>query len=152
MGSLDKTVLIAPCGMNCSICMAYLRAKNRCSGCRGTNMGKPVTRLACKIKKCEFFQKTNSGFCSQCKKFPCARLKQLDKRYRTKYGMSMIENLENIRKLGIRKFLQNKKERWACSERGGTICVHKGFCCSCAKSNHKNTSPIIEMYQKGKPT
>jgi hypothetical protein len=115
-------------------------------------MGKPVTRLACKIKKCEFFQKTNSGFCSQCKKFPCARLKQLDKRYRTKYGMSMIENLENIRKLGIRKFLQNKKERWACSERGGTICVHKGFCCSCAKSNHKNTSPIIEMYQKGKPT
>ncbi len=26
--------LIAPCGMNCGICLAYLRTKNVCPGCR----------------------------------------------------------------------------------------------------------------------
>ena len=41
--------------------------------------------------------------------------------------MSMIENLENIRVLGIRKFVNNEKVRWACSECGGTICVHKRY-------------------------
>lgn len=34
-----------------------------------------------------------------------ARLKQLDKRYRTNYNMSMIENLNNIQKLGLKGFL-----------------------------------------------
>src|SRR5689334_14278289 len=152
MGSSNKTTLIAPCGMNCGICMAYLRDKNKCSGCRETTLGKPVTRLECKIKNCEFFQNTNSRYCFQCKKFPCNRLKHLDKRYRTKYSMSMIENLDNIREFGIRQFLRNEKERWACSECGGTICVHKAFCYSCGKSDNKITSPVIEIYRKGKRT
>ncbi len=26
---------IAPCGMNCATCLAYLRDKNTCCGCRG---------------------------------------------------------------------------------------------------------------------
>jgi hypothetical protein len=29
--------------------------------------------------------------------------------------MSMIENLDNIRELGIRKFVKNEKVRWDCS-------------------------------------
>ncbi len=28
-----KTTLIAPYGMNCAICMAFLREKNHCNGC-----------------------------------------------------------------------------------------------------------------------
>ena len=43
----------------------------------------------------------------------------------------MIENLNNIEKLGIRAFVKNEKMRWSCSECGGTICVHKGYCYSC---------------------
>ena len=134
MASVNKTSLIAPCGMNCSICMAYLREKNKCSGCRGIDTNKPVTRVGCKIKKCEFLQKTETSFCFQCEAFPCERLQHLDKRYRTKYGMSMIENLENIRRIGMRKFLENEKIRWACSECGGTICVHNRYCYSCGKT------------------
>ena len=65
--------------------------------------------------------------------FPCDQLKHLDKRYRTKYKMSMIENLAHIKKLGLTKFVANEKKRWACSECGGTICVHKGYCYSCGK-------------------
>jgi hypothetical protein len=49
----------------------------------------------------------------------------------------MIENLENIKELGIRKFVRNEKVRWSCSECGGTICVHKGYCYSCGKKRKK---------------
>ena len=57
MESTNKFSLIAPCGMNCGICMAYLREKNKCPGCRGDDTNKPVTRVGCKIKNCEAIQK-----------------------------------------------------------------------------------------------
>lgn len=150
METSNKTTLIAPCGMNCGVCMAYLRDKNKCSGCRGSTIDKPRTRLECKIKNCEHFQNVNSGFCFQCQKFPCDRLKHLDQRYRTKYGMSMIENLENIRKFGIRKFLVSEKTRWTCPECGGTICVHNRYCSSCGKIDKKIASSVVEIPRKGK--
>jgi len=90
MESLNKNLLIATCGMNCGICIAYLREKNKCSGCRGLNKGNPITRSECKIKKCD---KLHSEFCFNCEEFPCKKLMHLDKRYQTKYNMSMIENL-----------------------------------------------------------
>jgi hypothetical protein len=42
--------LIAPCGMNCRICAAFLRVKNKCLGCRGSDLQKPITRLDVKLK------------------------------------------------------------------------------------------------------
>jgi len=133
MRSLNKISLIAPCGMNCGICMAYLRDKNKCSGCRATDTNKAISVIRCRIKNCEAIQKSEVKFCFGCNNFPCKNLKHLDKRYRAKYNMSMIENLENIKKNGIRKFIRNEKIRWSCSECGGTICVHRGYCYSCGK-------------------
>jgi len=126
---------IAPCGMNCSICRAYLRAKNPCPGCRGTDNHKPVTRLRCKIKNCELFQDGNAEFCFSCAKYPCEDLQHLDKRYRSKYRMSMIENLEEIKKSGITKFLENETVRWTCPACGGSICVHTGSCVNCLREH-----------------
>ena len=130
MQPLNKYSLVAPCGINCSICMAYLREKNRCPGCRGDDSDKPVTRVICKIKTCINFQKSNPKFCFGCKEFPCKIIEHLDKRYRTGYNMSVIENLNFIKQSGIKKFLANEKTKWTCSC-GGTICVHKGFCICC---------------------
>lgn len=131
MKSLDEILLIAPCGMNCNICMAYLREKNKCPGCRGADIHKPITRLECKIKNCDTVKRNKSKLCFECDEFPCNNLRHLDKRYRTKYKMSMIENLEIIKQLGMRTFLMNEKSRWTCAECGGTICVHKGYCYNC---------------------
>ena len=133
MRPLTRTSLIAPCGMNCGICMAYLRESSKCVGCRGTDTNKPVTRTRCKIKTCEVFRKGKARFCFECTSFPCGNLKHLDKRYPNKYHMSMIENLEHIRDFGIRKFLKNEELRWTCTQCAGTICVHKGFCIKCGK-------------------
>jgi hypothetical protein len=130
---MNKILLIAPCGMNCGLCLAFLRDKNKCPGCRLFNKQEPVSIVRCKIKNCEVIQKGKVKFCFVCESFPCYRLKHLDKRYRTKYKMSMIENLENIKKFGIRKFIKSENKRWACPKCGGMICVHRGYCLKCKK-------------------
>jgi hypothetical protein len=123
--------LIAPCGMNCGLCMAYLREKNTCEGCRSGDGGKAKSVLACTIRKCETFRMSESGFCSGCAKLPCPRLKRLDARYRKKYRMSMLENLHTIREGGIVPFVASERERWACPECGGVQCVHTAECIYC---------------------
>ncbi len=126
--------LIAPCGMNCAICLGYLREKNKCLGCREMSENKPFYCRKCIIANCEILKKNKWKYCSdKCEKFPCKRLKSLDKRYRTKYGMSMIENLKNIKKLGIRQFVRNEKVRWTCKNCGSIICVHRDVCQKCGE-------------------
>jgi hypothetical protein len=125
------TELIAPCGMNCGVCHRYLRAKDKCPGCRGADSLKMVSCVRCVIKNCPFLVNNPSKFCYECFEYPCRRLKSLDKRYRTKYKMSMIENMSHIRALGFETFKLNEKERWRCRSCGGPICVHKGYCLNC---------------------
>jgi len=138
MELLDKVSLVAPCGMNCTLCAAYLRTRNKCPGCRGADAAKPVTRTQCRIKNCLHLKEYKREFCFQCDTFPCDKIKHLDKRYRAKYYMSMIENLQYIKKAGMSKFLFNENIRWTCSKCGGTICVHKGCCFVCGKPGKGN--------------
>ncbi|MDI3485317.1 MAG: hypothetical protein PWQ51_1617 [Methanolobus sp.] len=133
----ENAFLIAPCGINCSVCMAYLREKNKCPGCRGPDDKKSISRIKCKIKRCGTFQDSESHFCFECDSFPCARLKRLDKRYRDKYYTSLVGNLKTIQESGIELFLQNEKSKWTCSKCGGTICMHEGYCYSCKEPYEK---------------
>jgi hypothetical protein len=126
-----NATLIAPCGMDCRLCIAYIRDKKACPGCRGGDSNKPKTRVTCQIKNCEKRGRDGVKYCFNCDTFSCASLNHLDKRYRIKYGMSMIDNLENIKKFGIRHFIRNEKERWTCPECGKILCVHKPQCLSC---------------------
>ena len=126
-----STTLIAPCGMNCRLCRAYVRDKQACPGCRGGDSFKSKACITCKIKNCDKVEKGKVKYCFSCDIFPCGRLNHLDKRYRTKYSMSMIDNLKNIKKSGIRHFIRNEKQRWICPVCGEIICVHKPKCLSC---------------------
>lgn len=114
-----KSNLIAPCGMNCNICIGHLREKNKCNGCRDLKSN----RRKCKIINCIILKENNWKFCSdKCKKFPCERLRQLDKRYKTKYDMSMINNLKLIKDKGIRKFLRQQKKKYIKDQK--VLCIH----------------------------
>jgi hypothetical protein len=138
--------LIAPCGMNCGVCVSYLAMKNDlkkkgfgksyCSGCipRGKN-------CAFIKKQCDLLGKGLVRFCYDCQNLPCRRLNALDKRYRTFYHMSMIENLDFIKEHGIGKFLEKEAAKWRCSECGEVICCHNGLCfnCSLDKLRQKKT-------------
>ena len=64
-------------------------------------------------------------------------MQQLDKRYRTRYGMSMLENLDAIRQNGIRAFVRAEQERWTCRACSGTIDVHHGRCSKCGKERER---------------
>ena len=123
--------MIAPCGMDCALCIGHQREKNRCPGCNDPhNEAKLPHCVRCRLKNC-----TEAGqpsrFCGECPAFPCRRLRQLDQRYRTKYGMSMLENLEAIQAFGIRKFIAREKAKWACPACGKILCVHRSECPHC---------------------
>jgi hypothetical protein len=136
-----RTALIAPCGMNCGLCRAYLREKNACPGCRGDDSAKPKTRTTCRIKTCPELLQGKLTHCSGCDRFPCDKLHHLDERYRTKYGMSMIGNLEQIKKSGIRHFVRSEKERWACPGCGQQLCVHEPQCLFCGRTRRHLADP-----------
>ena len=135
-------ILIAPCGANCTICMAYIRSENSCPGCRASNVDKPLHCSRCRIKGCEEIRKNELIFCFECEKFPCYRLKKLDTRYRANYSFSMIDNLMKIKKNGLKNFIEDEIQRWTCGECGGIINVHRGYCNDCGeiKYRHKGTN------------
>ena len=126
-----KKSQIAPCGMNCGTCIAYIREKNRCPGCRVLSENKAISVQRCIITKCNYLEKTKSKFCYECEKYPCKRMKQLDKRYRTKYGTSFIDNLSMIKEKGIAYFLEFESKRRTCTNCGATLSVHRTYCLEC---------------------
>jgi hypothetical protein len=126
--------LIAPCGMNCGICIAFFgytlngkKRKHTCKSCRLRN-----TQCAFIKKQCVKLAANQIEYCFECTDFPCENLTTLDKRHRTKYGMSMIENLKYIQTNGIQQFLKHEEERWKCPSCGGIICEQNKICYSCA--------------------
>jgi len=123
---------IAICGMNCHLCLAYKRGKNGCYGCRAEKGLRHAHCEKCIIVNCEKVLNGKYTFCYECDSFPCQRIKHLDKRYRTKYSMSMIENLELIKNSGITKFLSNEEKRWTCPKCGQILCVHRPQCLHCS--------------------
>jgi hypothetical protein len=128
-----RAALIAPCGMNCRLCRAYMREKNPCPGCRNDDHPKPKTRARCRIKQCETLKAASLRYCFECAKFPCDALNHLDTRYRTKYGMSMIDNLKDIKQIGIRNFMRLETGRWTCPQCGELIFVHEKSCMVCGR-------------------
>jgi len=111
--------MVAPCGINCAVCRAHLRERNRCAGCRQIGNHSPISCQKCFIRACD---QREDPYCGSCAVFPCDRIKHLDKRYRIRYGMSEIENLTLIREAGIEAFLEVEGEKWIVD--GCVRCVH----------------------------
>jgi hypothetical protein len=128
--------LIAPCGMNCRICIGYFgytmsgkKRKMRCIGCKLKDKSCAFLK-----KHCKKLIKKEVDFCYKCDDFPCFYLERIDKGYRQRYKMSMIENLEFIRDHGMDEFLRQQEKKYKCQDCGGVICVHNEICYSCDNS------------------
>ena len=129
--------LVAPCGMNCGICknfLAYSRGVpekkgklSHCSGCLPRNRN-------CYVKRgCKKLRRNEIKSCYECDDIPCENLDRLDRRYRSRYDMSMVENLREIKEKGMKKFLENQEEKYTCPECGDVVSVHDGKCYTCTK-------------------
>ena len=127
--------MIAPCGMNCELCVSYLALKNDinkkgfrkkyCAGCR-------TDHKSCNLKRqCKQLESGTIQFCYECVEFPCKQLIALDRRYHLKYHMSMIDNLQYIKAHDIEQFLKKEEIKWQCPDCGDMICCHNGICLHC---------------------
>ena len=161
MNSDDKLQLVAPCGLYCGSCPLYKARTDRalaekiaqqrgiqvedlpvCLGCKAQQghipvMGEPI----CGTYDCVINQR-GLRFCYECEDFPCKNLKHIDKRYKTNFKMSMIENLEFIKKHGIKDFLENEDKKWKCPNCGEIICCHNGICFNCEYDKLKNKEKL----------
>lgn len=127
-------MLIAPCGMNCAICKAYLAYKHdtprqrgkvfHCAGCRPRSKNSFIKR------KCTKLTNNPAQFCYECEALPCESVDRVDRRYRQRYGMSLVENLKMIKAKGMDSFLQSQSEKYSCPTCGDVVCVHDGKCYS----------------------
>ncbi|NLF26473.1 MAG: DUF3795 domain-containing protein [Clostridiales bacterium] len=126
--------IVAPCGLICDLCSGFQRRKNRCAGCTAEGE-KPTLCTTCSIVRCPEKGGDSKRFCSACSKFPCRRLKALEKRYATNYGESLMENFRQIGEKGPDRFLSEAGETWSCSECGALLCVHRPKCPNCEAQN-----------------
>lgn len=118
---------VAACGMNCALCHSYQDGKKPCPGCRGKASEIRKSCRNCAIANCE----RQTGYCYDCPDFPCKRLAALDKRYRTKYGMSMLANLARVREIGEDVFVCEQADKYRCPTCGKLRTVHDDHCLHC---------------------
>jgi hypothetical protein len=128
--------------MNCALCSCFHRVPSNCGGCLGTHPDKPATCVDCIIINCHEIDARGGQFCFECDQYPCQRMKNLDKRYRGRYGMSMFENLEIIRRQGLNAFITLEQTRRACPECGALLCVHKAECVYCDANRKDLEGPL----------
>lgn len=124
--------MLAPCGMNCAVCYAYLRKKRTCAGCRGPEDSQPAYCSRCQIRNCALDR--GMDICSECSSFPCTLVKRIDKRYRVKYQVSLIENAIRIKAVGANQFLLEEEKKWTCATCGGAISLHARACSECSQT------------------
>lgn len=128
--------MIAPCGLDCSLCTQAHLTTNACPGCLGPNEHKPEFCSArCDIIRCEQRKKHQYRFCDECPEYPCKHSLERETRYASQYALkeSPLTNLREIRQKGMKEFLREEQKRWTCQDCGGVISVHEGVCCGCGR-------------------
>jgi len=148
-----KQELIAPCGMNCGICMSYLALKNEvpkrpyivsyCKGCRPRDK-----KCAFLKKRCKKLLNHEVEFCFECEDFPCESLKHLDNKYKKayEYPYSFIKTLKMIKEIGIEETLQKLENQHTCKKCGQNLCIHNNLCYNC----DKETLATMDNYRNKK--
>ena len=126
--------MIAPCGLDCSLCMFAQAKEKPCLGCNVDSDSKPAFCASwCKIIPCEKRLKNGYEFCDECPDYPCEDMMERETRYTTAYPLkeSPMQNLKDIRAMGMEAFLEQQRKRFTCAKCGGPICIHNGICRDC---------------------
>ena len=132
--SLINAEMIAPCGLNCALCKRALQRDTPCQGCRGPYEVKSrYCKEICHIWTCDKLMQNQWRYCDACPEYPCEEIIEKETRYGSQYPVkeSPMDNLKNIRKMGMESFLASEHEKWMCPKCGGIICVHTARCSDC---------------------
>ena len=126
--------MIAPCGLDCSICSRAQLKENPCPGCNGPDENKPeFCAKRCGIILCTKRKENGYRFCDECPDFPCEDVMEKENRYTSKYPLkeSVLANLKMIREEGMDAFLKQQRELFTCPHCGAPVSVHTGICSGC---------------------
>ncbi|PKM95963.1 MAG: hypothetical protein CVU84_03955 [Firmicutes bacterium HGW-Firmicutes-1] len=123
------SIMFAPCGMNCIVCYRHLKPKKSCKGCLCSDEDKPEHCRKCNIKDCVKVKRIT--YCFECGEFPCKQIKNLEKSYIKRYGISLVKNSETVRSEGLEFFMLMEKELWTCKKCSGIISLHDSECSEC---------------------
>jgi hypothetical protein len=101
--------LIGCCGLYCGLCSKYQsKAPNRCAGCKLGEQHSWCSIWNCCVKKHEF------ETCIECKEvFTC----DIFLRRKVAEWIPAVDNLDQTKKVGLEKWLEEQKERQALLER-----------------------------------
>ena len=127
---------IAPCGLDCTLCARAQDSQRPCPGCNGPDENKPeFCRERCGIIRCPERREKGYRFCDACRDYPCADVMEKENRYTSQYPLreSPVQNLRDIRTMGMDAFLEKERERWSCRVCKGPVCVHTGICGKCGR-------------------
>ncbi len=140
------TSLIASCGIDCGVCMARLRPKNRCPGCHDMEKKRRAYVRKCVLRSCA---KRKGNSCFACPRPYCPRLRRLDKRYRENYGTSPIANLAFMKANGKRAFVAGEKAKWTCARCGSLLSMHRAACPQCGATREIGAVPPAAIDKGG---
>lgn len=130
-----EDAMFAPCGMNCAVCYKHVNIQKNakhCEGCLKSDIGKPEHCRKCNIKIC--VQQKGCKRCFECNDFPCKLIKNLEKSYNKRYGVSLIENNQTTREKGVAVFLEQDRLKWTCAKCSGAFSLHDGACSECGNT------------------
>ena len=133
--------MVAPCGLDCSICSRAQIENNPCPGCNGPDENKPdFCANRCGIILCRKRKENGYAFCDECPDYPCEDVMEKENRYTSRYPLreSPLENLRMIREMGMEAFLEKERRLWTCDKCGSPISVHTGICSGCKVKAMRN--------------
>lgn len=128
--------MIAPCGLDCSICYQAQLKENPCPGCNTPGPDKPdFCSKYCGIILCKKRKNEHYRFCDECMDYPCEDVMEKEKRYTSKYPLkeSPLANLKMICEKGMEFFIKEEKKKFSCPACGCPVSVHTGICSGCQK-------------------
>jgi hypothetical protein len=128
----------APCGINCMLCSRQFEKKRPpCHGCLRGGSSTCTHSETCRIKLCAF--ERGLSHCFECDKFPCSRIRRLEKRYRENCGYLLLEAAETARSGGVEVLLEQQLAHYSCGC-GGLICLQSGVCSEFGKRHFDKDS------------
>lgn len=105
---MKKFPEIGACGIDCGLCPTYYtKGPSKCPGCGGPEF--PNKHPSCSILRCVSNKKFET--CADCEEFPCEKVKRWDGGDSFVTHKMCLQNLENIKKLGIENFLRQQRIR-----------------------------------------
>ena len=119
--STEKWNLVAPCGLYCEECTAFLNEE--CRGCRSNEGLSKEYREYCKIYQCS--SSKNLKICLECEKFPCNLFDffKAERLEDSSWFLDVWSNMKQIEQAGLANFLKKKtnwlRKRKGCAEKRG---------------------------------